>query len=259
MSTNGRKKRGVLTGSIGLGLAGIVGASLLVTAYNPASAETEGEAAAPAAEQEGGAPTVEEAMRACNNAEISGVVCSWQNVKAEEGKDSLALVDEGGVKKWINCSTDTEAIQLVNWSRESSHAFSFGTSLTGSFDLSVIFEKMKAAVTVTDQFEFTTTRTFSSATRLVIPPGETGWFVHSSPQIKVTGDLSARIDNKPNTYVGVTASAPHISAPGALLAHTRKHNAIDTEECKSAPAPSDVTSGPKVVKSRNGDDLPLNP
>lgn len=86
MSANRRRKRRALTGLLGLGSAGIVGASLLAVLGNTASAATV--EVDPATDR----ARAEKILNDCDNPTASGATCTWTDVKVEDGADRLELV-----------------------------------------------------------------------------------------------------------------------------------------------------------------------
>ncbi|WP_329282526.1 hypothetical protein [Streptomyces sp. NBC_01451] len=247
MSNNRRRKRGALTGTIGLGLAAVVGAGLLATTGNPASAATlEVDALTDPAR-------AEQIMNDCNNPTASGAVCDWTNVTAEAAPDDFNLIsDSQAVSKWVNCSS-TNTTTAIEWKMQTSHAWTIGEKTEATFTLGALFEKMKVSASLSEEFKITSTGSFASTTTLVIPPGETGWLVHDSKRAKITGTLVAKIGADDITVRNLSLDAPRFNDAGAIAAHTRKHNGSDTALCKDGAAPAGL------VESSDGSDLPLQP
>lgn len=255
MSANRRRKRRVLTGALGLGSAGIVGAGLLAVIGNSASAATV--EVDPSTDR----ARAEKVLKDCDNPSGSGASCTWSDVKVVDGTDKLELVqDNQGVAKWVNCGS-TQAEVSVQWAHTSSHDWFLGTDASATFELNGLFAGYKVTASVSHKIDFEDSKAFSSTSTILVPPGQTGWLVHGSKRIKGTGTLTAKIGGDDLVLRNVSLDAPKADDSGTISAHTRKHNGEDTAICQNAPATVNGVEDPSegLVESTDGGDLPLRP
>ncbi len=254
-----RKKRGVLSLTLGMSLAAGLGVAGIVATNQSASAAPR---------------TVEDPKEAaqmvtiCNNVmaaraagEDEGLVstCVWTNTKVSNPADAKSTVvgDDNNAQKFVNCGDGTLK-ETVSWSRSSDTTTSLSGSVMGATDVSALFVSFEATVTYSVGGEWTSGRNYTASTLLEVPPGETGWITHTEKRVKGTGDLLLNLKDTGELLIkDVEFDAPAKESTGTIGTHTRKHTASDTEICKNAPAPI-IVEGSEAggLKVADGSDLP---